>query len=133
MKKDSRLADLATDLLMAATSRRSLRRSLPLGEPAVPTQCLLQKLPFLANQGSACSCGAALSGPAWHRVCHRLLHAHVVCCCSLLTFLKEMLLPGPVLPSQAAKLCLLGSSGDPGCCVEHSLLLLQLCPFLFSP
>lgn len=26
-KKDSRLADLATELLMAATSRRSLRRS----------------------------------------------------------------------------------------------------------
>lgn len=28
LKKDSRLADLATELLMAATSRRSLRRSL---------------------------------------------------------------------------------------------------------
>lgn len=29
VKKDSRLADLATELLMAATSRRSLRRLFP--------------------------------------------------------------------------------------------------------
>ncbi|XP_010282661.1 PREDICTED: retrograde Golgi transport protein RGP1 homolog, partial [Phaethon lepturus] len=37
LKKDSRLADLATELLMVATSRRSLRRSRPLLEPAVLT------------------------------------------------------------------------------------------------
>lgn len=37
LKKDSRLADLATELLMVATSRRSLRRSYPLLEPAVLT------------------------------------------------------------------------------------------------
>lgn len=35
LKKDSRLADLATELLMVATSRRSLRRSYSLLEPAV--------------------------------------------------------------------------------------------------
>lgn len=101
LKKDSRLADLATDLLMAATSRRSLRRSLPLGEPAAPTrarsrQCLqacplpraalAAKIPLLAQQGSVCGCGAAPSGPARIRVSHRLPHASVVCCCSLLTF-----------------------------------------------
>lgn len=35
LKKDSRLADLATELLMVATSRRSLRRSYSLLKPAV--------------------------------------------------------------------------------------------------
>lgn len=35
LKKDSRLSDLATELLMVATSRRSLRRSCSLLKPAV--------------------------------------------------------------------------------------------------
>jgi len=37
LKKDSRLADLAKELLMVTTSRRSLRRSYPLPEPAILT------------------------------------------------------------------------------------------------
>lgn len=37
LKKDSRLADLATELLMVATSRRSLRMSYPLPERTVLT------------------------------------------------------------------------------------------------
>lgn len=36
LKKDSHLADLVTELLMVATSQRSLHRSFPLLEPASP-------------------------------------------------------------------------------------------------
>lgn len=75
LKKDSRLADLATELLMVATSRRSLRRSYSLLKTAVlPKKLDMENMSgpaaknlSLTKQSSYCVCGAALSGPAWLR------------------------------------------------------------------
>lgn len=72
LKKDSRLADLATELLMVATSRRSLRRSYSLLRPAVLKKLGMENISgpaaksvLVTKQSSNCGCGAAPSGPAW--------------------------------------------------------------------